>query len=344
MTVSTPSPAGRRRRRRSRPALSSEAFTPYAALGQSNNDGLAPEESEEALASACMTDAGYPDSGTVPFGIRLGSANLAFSQPWGAWGYLGVAEAQQYGFRTPAGSALTALGIDTSGLGTNPATLPQAEQNAIAKCATIEQNFTNAVQNGALAGIDTLSNDIYNEVEKDEAVSSATGAWKDCMSRNGYGFSQPGDVFFSELQAMTGGKRQIDPSDPISTAANQAQIATAVTDADCSLSTGLAGIYFAVQASYEQQIVSANASALAAAVRQYRAAYAKELGKLPDLLKTASVQPFGRRRRASRRLAGGSEVVVTFGAVVGGVEGGTEVEGGGVEVSAYIDLVGGGAG
>jgi hypothetical protein len=56
----------------------------------------------------------------------------------------------------------------------------------------------------------------------------------------------------------------------------------------------------------------------------------------------------GRGRMAGARAEiagwGGSEVVVTFGAVVGGVEGGTEVEGGGVEVSAYIDLVGGGAG
>ena len=89
VTVSTPS-AGRPAPPSSvQAALSSEAFTPYAALGQSDNDGLAPEESEEAPASACLSDAGYPDSGTVPFGIRLGPANLAFSQPWGAWGYLG---------------------------------------------------------------------------------------------------------------------------------------------------------------------------------------------------------------------------------------------------------------
>jgi hypothetical protein len=78
-------------------ALSRDAFTPYAALGQSNNDGLAPNESNEALSSACMTVAGYPNSGNVPFGIRLGPANLAFSQPWGAWGYLGAAEAEQLG-------------------------------------------------------------------------------------------------------------------------------------------------------------------------------------------------------------------------------------------------------
>jgi hypothetical protein len=273
-------------------ALSREAFTPYAALGQSNNDGLAPNESGEALSSACMTVAGYPNSNNVPFGINIGPANLAFSQPWGAWGYLGAAAAQQYGFRAPAGSALRVLGIDGAGPGSNPASLPQAEQTAIGKCATITENFTNAMQNGPLAGVNTLSNDLYNDVTKDAEVSNATQAWVVCMARNGYSFKQPQNVFFQELQTMFGGKRQITPDSQVSPAANQAQIAAAVTDADCTAAADLAGIYFAVQASYEQQIVNANLQALTTAVQQYRAAYAKEVSKLPGLLKTASAQPF----------------------------------------------------
>src|SRR5215471_1209021 len=71
-------------------ALSRMAFTPYAALGQSDNDGLAPGESSYALSQACLAAAGYPNAGHVPFAISLGPANLAFSQPWGAWGYLGA--------------------------------------------------------------------------------------------------------------------------------------------------------------------------------------------------------------------------------------------------------------
>jgi hypothetical protein len=273
-------------------ALSREAFTPYAALGQSNNDGLAPNQSGEALSSACMTVAGYPNSTNVPFGINIGPANLAFSQPWGAWGYLGSAEAQQYGFRAPAGSALRVLGIDGQDPGSNPASLPQAEQAAIGKCSTITENFTNAMQNGPLAGVGTLSNDLYNDVTKDAEVTSATQAWVACMTKNGYSFKQPQNVFFTELRTMFGGNGQITPDSQVSPAANQAQIAAAVTDADCTDSTDLAGIYFAVQASYEQQIVNANQQALTTAVQQYRAAYAKEVSKLPGLLKTASAQPF----------------------------------------------------
>jgi hypothetical protein len=58
----------------------------------------------------------------------------------------------------------------------------------------------------------------------------------------------------------------------------------------------LAGIYFAVQASYEQQIVNANQVALTSAVQQYKAAYAKELKKLPSLLKTAKATAFPHAR------------------------------------------------
>ena len=133
------------------------------------------------------------------------------SQPWGAWGYLGAAEAQQYGFRVPAGSALSALGIDVPGPGPNPASLPQAEQAAIGKCATIVENFTNAMQNGPLAEVDTLSNDLYNDVAKDAEVNSATQAWVACMTKNGYSFKQPQNVFFTGTADHVRRKRQITP-------------------------------------------------------------------------------------------------------------------------------------
>ncbi len=272
-------------------ALSRMAFTPYAALGQSNNDGLAPNESSYALAQACLNTAGYPGAGNVPFAVSLGPANLSFAQPWGAWGYLGITAAQQYGFRAPAGSALSTLGIDANPAA-NPADLPQAEQTAIGKCSTISQEFTDATSKGPLAGILTLSNDIANDVLKDAAAKKATQQWSACMARNGYTYQQPRDVFFDQIQKMFGGKRQNTFGATVSTAANQAQIAAAVTDATCTQSADLAGIYFAVQASYEQQIVNANQVALNSAVQQYKAAYTKELKKLPSLLKTAKANKF----------------------------------------------------
>jgi len=299
--VSTPSVGRPQPPSSAQAALSREAFTPYAALGLSNNDGLAPGESSNALATACMTAAGYPNSGNVPFSISITPANLAFSQPWGSWGYLGVAEAQQYGFRLPPGSALSELSIHAPSPGSNPASLPAAEQAAVGKCATIVQDFANASQDGPLAGIQTLSNDIYNDVLHDAAVKNATQAWSACMRQNGYSYQQPQAVFFQEMRAMFGEKQFVSIGDPVSAAANQAQLAAAVTDADCTQSADLAGIYFAVQASYEQQLVNANQQALTAAVQQYRAAYARQIARLPALLRTAKANPFRKPTRAAPR-------------------------------------------
>ncbi len=261
-----------------------------------DNDGLAPGESTFSLSQACMAAQGYPsvNAGLVPFGIRVGGpGGLAFSQPWGGWGYLGAAQASQSGFRLDPGAGLSQLGVDIQPVAIP--SLPAAEQTAVGKCATIVSDFGNAAQNGPLAGITTLADDISNDVAKDPAVRGATRIWAACMARNGYHFGQPTAVFNQEMQTMYGGG-PINFSAVPSPSAERAQIAAAVTDAACTRSSDLGGIYFAVQASYEQQLVSANQQALTADVRRYRAAYSRELRKLRVLLRTAKAQPFNARR------------------------------------------------
>jgi hypothetical protein len=284
-------------------ALSSEAFTPYAALGISTNDGLAPGESQYTLTTPCMNAAGYPgvtiNDGIVPTSISIGGS-LAFTQPWGGWGYLGAADAQQDGFGLQPGAALTALGLGGAAPASTP-NVPAAEQTAAGKCGTIIQDFATATQDGALAGIITLGNDIANDVAHDPAVKNATRAWSACMAKNGYTSGQPQNLFNEEFQAMYGGHAITPSTPPPSASANRAQLAAAVTDAGCTQSSDLAGIYFAVQASYEHQLVTANQQALNAAVADYRAAYTKELSKLPALLRTAKAQPFAPAKRPARR-------------------------------------------
>jgi len=267
-------------------ALSSDAFTPYAALGLAANDGLAVNESSWALAGTCMTAAGYPSLGAnaVPLAVNFGQVQLVFSQPWGNWGYLGDAQARQYGFLTSPGSALATLGVGFQPV--DPATLPPAEQTAALRCGTIVTTFDAAMQAGPLATIGTLNNDIATDVANDPAVNKATKEWAACMARNGYHYAQPAAVVHDQMQQAHGGQRNIDPSSPVSPTARRAQITAAVTDATCTQTTDLAGLYFAVLASYEQQLVNANQQALTADVRRYRAAYAKELRKLPTLLRT----------------------------------------------------------
>jgi hypothetical protein len=273
--------------------LAHAPFSPYALLGTSNNDGLAPGESSYALAGECMTAAGFLNAASnVPMGFRI-NPGLGISQPWGGWGYVGVTEAEQSGFRPTPGSALAELGIDSPGLGGDPASLPAAEQTALGKCGTIISDFTDAQGRGSLAGIQAIANDIGTDVVHDPAVQSATKAWSACMSRNGFSYTDPNSVWGAAIQDMYGNPHGgINIGTPISTAANQAQIALATSDAQCTQSTDLAGIYFAVQTSYEQQLVDANQQALTAAVRGYRAAYQNEVKRLTALLRAAKANPF----------------------------------------------------
>ncbi len=272
-------------------ALSSEALTPYFGLGAATDDGLAPGETYGALHTACMNDAGYGQySGSTPYPVRA-NRGMAFAQAYGPWGYIGTADAVQYGFTVATAS-------DSLGSPANPVgSLPTAAQAAAGKCANIVAEFNDAQFATSMAGIGTMNNVISTDVIQDPEFKNAMKAWSACMARNGYTSSDADALAMQELTGI--GLRAAPGSGPGTTVPgsgptavqNKAQIATAVTDADCTQASDLAGIYFAVQASYEQQVVDANQQALNAAVRQYKAAYAKELSKLPALLRTTSATP-----------------------------------------------------
>jgi hypothetical protein len=265
-------------------ALASEAFTPYAGLGASASDGLASGDTYAALHTSCMNDAGYGQyANSTPFLVRANNG-LGFPSPFGPWGYIGVALAEQYGFNVP----------DTGGPEGSPgsqASPAAGAQAAAGKCFNIVQAFNNAQFVTSAAVIETLNNDIGADVTTDPDLTQAQQAWSACMARNGYDAVQPNAIWRQYLPILPG-PGPASGSNPSPTAApNQAQIAAAVSDADCTLSTDLGGIYFALQASYEQQLVTANQQALNAAVRQYKANYARELSKLPALLRTTRAGP-----------------------------------------------------
>jgi hypothetical protein len=272
-------------------ALSSEAFTPYAGLGASPGDGLAPGDTYAALEIACMNDAGYGQyAASAPFFARA-NRGLAFPQPYGPWGYIGTLLAAQNGFEVPVSDPAQGGGSPEA-----PASMPAGAQAAAGKCENIISEFNDAQFVTSLAGIETMNNDISNDVVQDPDFTKAMQAWTACMTRNGYSSTDPDSLANQELadlglRAVPGSASGPPPGSAPTATQNQAQIATAVTDAGCTRSTDLAGIYFAIQASYEQQFVTANQQALNVAVRQFKAAYAKELSRLPALLQTASATP-----------------------------------------------------
>ena len=277
-------------------ALSSEAFTPYAGLGAADNDGLAPGDTYDALHTACMNDAGYGQyAAQAPYPVRT-NRGLAFAQAFGPWGYIGTALAAQQGFL--AGSGLSAGGGPGAGPGQPGGpfgNLPTGAQTAAGKCSNILENFNNAQFAHSMAIIETLNDYISTDVIEDGEFKQAMRNWSACMARNGSS-SSDANTFSQQALVNLGlrpaqGQDAPGPPGAPTAAQNQTQIAMAVADANCTLTSDLSGIYFAVQANYEQQFVSANQQALDAGVRQYQAAFANALKTLPALLRTASATP-----------------------------------------------------
>ena len=268
-------------------ALAKEAFTSYAGLGEVTDDGLAPNESIVTLRDACLRTAGYPgDADSVPIGISI-SAGLAISPPFGAFGYLGATVAAQYGFMPGTGASGVTAQVGLSPNAGSLDDLPTAAQAAVTKCGNVISSFTDDQQNTSLAVIQSLGETISADVLADSEVKKAISAWSACMAADGFDYSDPNTAFHDQIRPGT----HLDPGAPDdgpTSAQKQAQIAVAESDAACTATTDLAGIYFAVQADLELQIVSANQQKLTTAVQDYRAAYQKELADLPTLLTTAS--------------------------------------------------------
>jgi hypothetical protein len=271
-------------------ALNSEAFTPYADVGATSSDGLALGDTYQALGVACMNAAGYGQyANDTEFGLR---ANNGLGNPsnYGPWGYIGLSAAESYGFVPPGLQQIVTDGPE----GQSSSSLPAAAQTAQGKCANIVSDFNNAMFAGPLAGIETMNDDISNDVINDPNVKRATVAWSACMAKNGYTTTGADSFALNELVSLSlrpaRGGTPLQPSAPTS-AQEQSQIAMAVTDTRCTLTADLGGIYFAVQASYERQFVSTNQQALNVAVRRYKAAFAKDLRTMPALLRKASATP-----------------------------------------------------
>lgn len=153
-------------------------------------------------------------------------------------------------------------------------------------------NFNNAQFAHSMSLIETLNNYISTDVIQDGEFKQAMRNWSACMARNGFS-SSDADTFSQQALVTLGlrpapGRNTSGPPGAPTPEQNQAQIAMAVADANCTLSSDLSGIYFAVHASYEQQFVSASQQALNAAVRQYKAAFAQALKTMPALLRAAS--------------------------------------------------------
>jgi hypothetical protein len=101
-----------------------------------------------------------------------------------------------------------------------------------------------------MAIIETLNNYISTDVIQDGEFKRATRDWSACMAKQGFSSPDPSSFWQQALTSVgygsPAGQNPSGPPGPPTAAQNKAQIAMAVADANCTLRSDLAGIYFAV--------------------------------------------------------------------------------------------------
>ncbi|MEU6232589.1 hypothetical protein [Kitasatospora sp. NPDC047058] len=208
-------------------------------------------QARNMLVVSCMRKAGY----TAFDGDGLQAAQApdnATALPAGAWGYLGTAVAGVQGFHPPKRNAPRPTG-PAAGSG-------EAYDNTRVDC---DRQAAERIGTPPGAGTDLvgrLFDESIGAASRDARVTAATGAWSACMTAAGFRADDP-----AALPERFRTTPEITPT----------ELATARADADCTGSSNLAGIWFAVLAGYQQQQIERNAQALAARQEAVRAQDAK---------------------------------------------------------------------
>ncbi|MEE1783819.1 hypothetical protein PUR71_13005 [Streptomyces sp. SP17BM10] len=107
----------------------------------------------------------------------------------------------------------------------------------------------------------------YLKATADDRVKAAFAAWSGCMKTAGYDYASPMDAYN-------------DPHWRTSPTADQQEIATAQADIACKRQTNLIGIWYAVDAAYQQQQIQAHQAEL----DRDRAAEQQQLGSAREVL------------------------------------------------------------
>ncbi|MFJ3220130.1 hypothetical protein ACIPLC_29960 [Kitasatospora sp. NPDC086801] len=176
----------------------------------------------------------------------------ATALPAGAWGYLGAEAAASLGFHPPKRT----LPRPTAA----PADAGEAYDAARVDCDQQAMERLGSPQGPGAELVGRLFDESLKAVGRDDRVVAATRQWSACMATAGFEAAAPGKLSqrFQGTPEITG-----------------VELATARADADCTARTNLAGLWFAVLAGYQRQLIDRNAQALAAQREAVRAQDAK---------------------------------------------------------------------
>ncbi|MFJ6139610.1 hypothetical protein [Kitasatospora sp. NPDC092286] len=204
-------------------------------------------QARNALVVSCMRRAGFTAFGGD--GLQPAQApDNATALPAGAWGYLGAGAAAVQGFHPPTRTAPRPVG--------SPAGSGEAYDAARVDCDRQAAERIGSPPGNGTALVSRLFDESFRATGRDERVVAATRNWSGCMAAAGFQADDP-----AVLPGRFQGAREITAS----------EIATARADADCTASSNLGGIWFAVLAGYQRQLIDRNAQALTAQREAVRA-------------------------------------------------------------------------
>jgi hypothetical protein len=235
---------------------------PWRAYIQGPRQTLIVERAQLILAVQCMHRRGF-----TPFSqsmMQYGIPDLV-QDPGGPYGLIDERKAMRYGFHLspaeqasyhPASVRLTARQIGALRICLSDA------NSALDGGRTIDPRYL----------VNQLAARAWRLASADARVRAATGRWSVCMRARGFRYSAPP------------GQAQWISKGPT---ASRIEIRVASADAACTASTDLAGIFFAVDAGYQRELIRAESAALApigTAIKAENARAAEVLARQPRRL------------------------------------------------------------
>ncbi|MFF1909760.1 hypothetical protein [Kitasatospora sp. NPDC058218] len=208
-------------------------------------------QARNMLVVSCMQRAGFTGFGGD--GLQTAQApDNATALPAGAWGYLGAEVAAVQGFHPPK-RALPRPTAPAAGSG-------EAYDTARVDCDRQAAERIGSPPGSGAELVGRLFDESIGATGRDARVTAATRDWSACMAAAGFRADDP-----AALPERYRAVAEITPG----------ELATARADADCTLRSNLAGIWFAVLAGYQRQQIDRNAQALTAQQEAVRAQDAK---------------------------------------------------------------------
>ncbi|AXG82867.1 hypothetical protein DVK44_24220 [Streptomyces paludis] len=219
---------------------------PLSAYGLSEQDDEQLFQVRKALVTHCMKGLGHKGYSGQDM-VMVAVEDKEAARPIGAWGYIGARTAKRLGFHPE--EAKMPSSDDAKAL------TAEEEKDSRSCTEKVGKDLPSLADTDGGKLTDLLFGQSFQRVAADSRVATAREQWSTCMTKAGHPADDPEELAAGPWDTPKPTKKEISAA----TAAES-----------CTASSGLAGVYFAVLAGYQKQLISGNATALNSYQKQVR--------------------------------------------------------------------------